>query len=196
MEKENLKNVSSNEKEKKPKTYKELAIVLGLTLAFMLMSQCMGCYSCSSDRWNENGVERRVISAVDETLADALMEREEIDRMKVDEIRKQGLDSIGLYRKGKKWGFYNLDTEKLLGRSPEGTPKEYDKAGFFAEGLAAVQQKSMIGFIDLKGKQVIPFQFLARTNDEIKAIAFQNGYCKMARRDGRLHVNVEGTTEL
>lgn len=190
MEKENVKNVGSNGNEKKPKTYKELAIVLAGMLVFVVICQWMGCYSCSSSRSECNGAERYGVysNRLDHAITDALTEKDEVDGMKVDETRRQERDSIALYRKGKKWGFYNLNTGKRLFASQGKDLQEYDNVSFFSEGLAAVEQDGKVGFVDLKGNVVIPCQFLSRWIHNLKSIVFQNGYCIMRGRDGNLGV--------
>lgn len=190
MEKENVKNVSSNGNEKKPKTYKELAIVLAGMLVFVVMCQWMGCYSCSSrnNAARYNGFEERLVNSVDEKITDALTAKDEVDGMKVDETRQQERDSIALYRKGKKWGFYNLNTGKRLFTSLGKDLQEFDNVSFFSEGLAAVEQDGKVGFVDMKGNVVIPCQFLSRWIHNLKSIVFQNGYCVMRGRDGNLGV--------
>ena len=195
MNKENEKkadarttNQTSVQAEKKPKSYKWVAIALGLILVFVLMSECGRCSRNSAARWGTyNGIERQIISSVDEAIEDAMTKKETIDGIKVDETRTHDMDSIGLYRKGKKWGFYNLNTEKALdGGQIRDTPA-YDEVGSFSEGLAAVARDGKIGFVDTKGEVVIPFQYLCRTN-KVSSIAFHNGYCKMSGRDGRCGV--------
>ena len=180
-------NHTSAQEEKK-KSYKWVAIALGLILVFVLMSQCGGCYSNSAARWGMyNGTERRIVNAVDEAIEEAMIEKPSIGGIKVDETSKHDMDSIGLYRKGKKWDFYNLTTGKALdGGQIRDTPA-YDEVGFFSEGLAAVARDGKIGFVNTKGQVVIPFQYLCRTN-KVSSIAFHYGYCKMSGRDGRCGV--------
>ena len=193
MEKEESGNVKGGSQprdtEKKLKLYRKTALVLGLLLVGVLMSQCMGCYSCSSrnNAARYNGFEERIVNSVDEKITDALTEKEVIDGMKVDLTKAHDMDSIGLYRKGKKWGFYNLNTEKGLDGGQIKEAPAYDEVGFFSEGLAAVARDGKIGFVDTKGQLVIPFQYLCRTN-KVSSVAFHYGHCKMSGRDGRCGV--------
>jgi len=53
------------------------------------------------------------------------------------------------HRKGDKWGYIDKQGKIVI-------PIQYDKAGFFSEGLAPVKFNSKWGFIDTKGNMVIP----------------------------------------
>ena len=177
-------NQTSGQTEKKPKSYKWVAIVLGMLLVVVLMFECGGCYSNYASRWDlYNNTERRVVTYLDESIENAMVEKETIDGIKVDETKMQKMDSIGLYRKGKKWGYYNLNSRKMITKEGDG----YDYVWFFSDGLAAVVKDDKIGFVDMKGNLVIPYQYLYRTNKSTSP-AFKNGYCKMAGRDGRYGV--------
>ena len=184
-----LKNIAEKQQEmvKNQRFFKKTVQVTILLIAGMLLGEMIGCYSC--ERGNgQSSYEDRIVNSVDEAITEAVKAKETVDGMKVNETKTRVMDSIGLYRKGEKWGFYNLNTEKVLVRNSAGIPKEYDNVGFYSEGLAAVLQDGKIGFVDIEGKQVIPFQYLSRTNKEMKEIAFHYGYCRMAGRDGRLGV--------
>ena len=176
---------NQQELEQKLKYYKRLAKFLGGFLALLLLCNYLGCDDCY--RGNNGGYEDRIVNSVDNAIDDVMKEKKSIDGMKVDETKTHFGDSIGLYRKGKKWGFYNLNTEKVLVRNSVGVPAEYDYVWFFAEGLAAVVQDGKIGFIDMEGQVQIPYQFLYRTNNN-RTIVFRNGYCAMAGRDEHLGV--------
>lgn len=66
------------------------------------------------------------------------------------------------YRQGNNWGY--ADANKIL------TIKaEYEEAGLFYEGFAAVKKGGKYGYIDKNGKVVIPFKFFS-------AKPFQFGY--------------------
>lgn len=184
-----LKNKEADKQQEKGKTmssYKKALRVILLLFAGMLIGQYIECYSCQPDV--DTGYDKRITNSIEKSMIEVVREKDVIDGIKVDETKTQGLDSIGLYRKGKKWGFYNMNTDKVLVRNSIGEPKEYDNVGFFSEGLAAVLQDRKIGFVDIEGNLLIPFQYLSRTNKDMKAIGFHNGYCRMAGRDGRLGV--------
>ena len=110
-----------------------------------------------------------------------MREKEVVDGMKVDGTWKHGMDSIGIFEKEGKRGFYNLNTNKVL------VPATYTHAWFFSEGLAAVEKDGKIGFINMKGAVVIPHQFVHRTNDHPN-IAFEDGRCVMANGNGQMGV--------
>jgi hypothetical protein len=110
-----------------------------------------------------------------------MREKEIVDGMKVDGTWKHGMDSIGIFEKDGKRGFYSLNTDKVL------VPATYTHACFFSEGLAAVEKDGKIGFINMKGALVIPYQFVHRTNDR-PDIVFKDGRCVMANGNGQLGV--------
>ena len=110
-----------------------------------------------------------------------MREKEVVAGMKVDRVVKQGLDSIGIFEKDEKRGFYNQNTDKVL------VDALYTHVWFFSEGLAAVEKDGKIGFVNMKGKLVIPHKFIHRTNDH-PDIAFSNGMCVIANGNGQLGV--------
>ena len=161
--------------EKKMKFYKVLSLVLGILLCLVLMNQCVE--SCA--RHNINYTART--NEIDRRITDVMREKEVVDGMKVDGTWKHGMDSIGIFEKEGKRGFYNLNTNKVL------VPATYTHAWFFSEGLAAVEKDGKIGFINMKGTVVIPHQFVHRTNDHPN-IAFEDGRCVMANGNGQMGV--------
>ena len=161
--------------EKKMKFYKVLSLVLGILLCLVLMNQWVE--SCA--RHNINDTAR--YNEIDRRITDVMREKEKIDGMKVEGTFKHGMDSIGIFEKDGKRGFYNLNTNKVL------VPATYTHAWFFSEGLAAVEKDGKIGFINMKGALVIPYQFVHRTNDR-PDIVFKDGRCVMANGNGQMGV--------
>ena len=161
--------------EKKMKFYKVLSLVLGILLCLVLMNQCVE--SCA--RHNINYTART--NEIDRRITDVMREKEKVDGMKVDGTYKHELDSIGIFEKDGKRGFYNLNTNKVL------VPATYTHAWFFSENLAAVEKNGKIGFINMKGTLVIPYQFVHRTNDR-PDIVFKDGRCVMANGNGQMGV--------
>ena len=176
IQKEKEENVGGKKPtEKKMKFYKVLSLVLGILLCLVLMNQCMG----SCDRREVNETVR--YNEIDRRITDVMREKEKVDGMKVDETWKHGMDSIGIFKKDGKRGFYSLNTNKVL------VPATYTHAWFFSEGLAAVEKDGKIGFVNMKGALVIPHQFIHRTNDRPN-IYFENGLCVMANGNGQIGV--------
>ena len=176
IQKEKEENVGGKKPtEKKMKFYKVLSLVLGILLCLVLMNQCMG----SCDRREVNETAR--YNEIDRRITDVIREKEKIDGMKVEGTFKHGMDSIGIFEKDGKRGFYNLNTNKVL------VPATYTHAWFFSEGLAAVEKDGKIGFINMKGALVIPYQFVHRTNDR-PDIVFKDGRCVMANGNGQMGV--------
>lgn len=184
----NQKAETQQTEERKPRSYKGWVILLSVILFLVLLNDYIGCGS-RKGRWAVNSTfEERVVSPVDEAISDVVTSKESIDGRKVDETRGREYDSIGLYRRGKKWGFYNRNTQEMMLKDASGGPQEYDNVGFFSCGLAAVQRDGKIGFVDMRGNMPIPFSYLSLTNDNVKSIIFLYGYCKIAGRDGRFGV--------
>ena len=176
IQKEKEENVDGKKPtEKKMKFYKVLSLVLGILLCLVLMNQCVE--SCA--RHNINYTART--NEIDRRITDVMREKEKVDGMKVDETWKHGMDSIGIFKKDGKRGFYSLNTNKVL------VPATYTHAWFFSEGLAAVEKDGKIGFINMKGALVIPYQFVHRTNDR-PDIVFKDGRCVMANGNGQMGV--------
>lgn len=161
--------------DKNMKLYMVLSFVLSLLLTLVIVSQCMG----SCDRREVNETAR--YNEIDRRITDVMRDKEKVDGMKVDETWKHGMDSIGIFKKDGKRGFYSLNTNKVL------VPATYTHAWFFSDGLAAVEKDGKIGFINMKGALVIPYQFVHRTNDR-PDIAFDNGMCVIANGNGQLGV--------
>ena len=176
IQKEKEENVGGKKPtDKNMKLYMVLSFVLSLLLTLVIVSQCMG----SCDRREVNETAR--YNEIDRRITDVMREKEKVDGMKVDETWKHGMDSIGIFKKDGKRGFYSLNTDKVL------VPATYTHACFFSEGLAAVEKDGKIGFINMKGALVIPYQFVHRTNDR-PDIVFKDGRCVMANGNGQMGV--------
>ena len=149
--------------EKNMKLYLVCSFVAGLLLAFIITNLIVGC----GDQREANNTVR--YTNIDKAINDAMREKEKVDGMKVDETWKHGLDSIGIFEKDGKRGFYNLNTDKVL------VAASYTHAWFFSEGLAAVQRNGMIGFIDRFGNVTIDFKFPYHGNP-LSEFIFKNGH--------------------
>lgn len=157
------------------KLYMVCSFVAGLFIAFVIANLFGGC----DDQREVNNTVR--YTNIEKAINDAVREKEVVDGMKVDETWKHGMDSIGIFEKDGKRGFYNLNTDKVL------VAATYFHAWFFSDGLAAVEKDGKIGFINMKGALVIPHQFIHRTNDRPN-IYFENGLCVMANGNGQIGV--------
>ena len=161
--------------EKNMKLYLVCSFVAGLFIAFVIANLFGGC----DDQREVNNTVR--YTNIEKAINDAVREKEVVEGMKVDETWKHGLDSIGIFEKDGKRGFYNLNTDKVL------VAASYTHAWFFSDGLAAVEKDGKIGFVNMKGALVIPHQFIHRTNDRPN-IYFENGLCVMANGNGQIGV--------
>lgn len=172
---------TSEKQQKKLKRYKMLSLALGVLLVFVLLNECGGCINGAS-RWSMyRDANRSYVERIDQAVVNAVREKEVVDGTKVDETKKHEMDSIGIFIKDGKSGYYNLNTDKII------IPALYTHAWFFSEGLAAVEQNGKIGFINLKGEMVIPQRFIYRTNADSQ-LAFQFGRCVVAGGDGHYGV--------
>ena len=161
--------------EKNMKLYMVCSFVAGLCMAFFIANLIGGC----DERHEVNNTAR--YANVERAINDAMREKEIVDGIKVDGTWKHGMDSIGIFEKEGKRGFYNLNTNKVL------VPATYTHAWFFSDGLAAVEKDGKIGFVNMKGALVIPHKYIHRTNDR-PDIVFENGLCVMANGNGQLGV--------
>lgn len=160
---------------KNMKLYTVCSFVAGLCMAFFIANLIGGC----DERHEVNNTVR--YANVERAINDVMQEKEKVDGMKVEGTFKHGMDSIGIFKKDGKRGFYSLNTDKVL------VPATYTHACFFSEGLAAVEKDGKIGFINMKGALVIPYQFVHRTNDR-PDIVFKDGRCVMANGNGQMGV--------
>ena len=147
--------------EKNMKLYMVCSFVAGLFIAFVIANLIGGC----DDRRTVNNTVR--YANIEKAINDAVREKEVVDGMKVDGTFKHELDSIGIFEKDGKWGFYNLNTDKVL------VDASYTHAWFFSDGLAAVEKNGKIGFVNMKGALIIPHKFMHRTNDR-PDVVFEN----------------------
>lgn len=157
------------------KLYMVCSFVAGLFIAFVIANLFGGC----DDRHEVNNTVR--YTNIEKAINDAVREKEKVDGMKVDDTCKHGMDSIGIFEKDGKRGFYNLNTDKVL------VDASYTHAWFFSDGLAAVEKDGKIGFVNMKGALVIPHKFIHWTNDR-PDIVFKNGLCMMANGNGQMGV--------
>lgn len=88
----------------------------------------------------------------------------------VDWIAKPlGKDSLVCFSNGKKRGYFSKNTGKVV------IEPKYDHAWIFSEGLASVEEKGVVNFIDAAGKVVIDMNF-PYFND-MEGYVFHDGYC-------------------
>ena len=91
-------------------------------------------------------------------------------------------DPIVLFAKNGKRGFCNIVTNDVIVE-----PTTYTKAWVFSEGLAAVERKGYIGFVNTKGKVAIDFKFSYRGNS-LYEFVFHDGYCVVADSSNKIGV--------
>ncbi len=103
------------------------------------------------------------------------------EKIKFDWTSSSPNDSLGVFCTGKKRGYYNSYTGKIV------IPAQYRRAWVFSEGLAAVQKNGMIGFINRKGEVAIPFRYPYHGNP-LSSFVFDNGHCIVADTTGKCGV--------
>lgn len=91
-------------------------------------------------------------------------------------------DPLVLFAKNGKRGFCNIVTNEVIVE-----PTTYTKAWVFSEGLAAVERKGYIGFVNANGKVVIDFRFPYRGNP-LSEFVFHNGHCVVADSSNKIGV--------
>jgi|GEM_PF-5651114 len=78
------------------------------------------------------------------------------------------------YRSPYGWGWLDENGEVVI-------PPQYDEAGDFHEGLAAVSRKGLWGYIDRSGREAIPLEYLTASH-------FAGGYAAVRNFDNRVGV--------
>lgn len=91
-------------------------------------------------------------------------------------------DTIGIFKKDGKFGYYNVRTKELV------IAADYEEAKRFSQGLAGVVKNGRMGFINLKGETVIGFDYVYNKLDENDKCIFQYGYCAIANMEGKYGV--------
>ena len=96
-----------------------------------------------------------------------------------------GKDSLICYSNGKKRGYFNKNTGKIV------VEPKYDHAWIFSEGLASVAEDGKIKFIDETGNVVIDNGMAYNPNRD--GYVFHGGYCVVATDDGELYGMIDRT---
>ncbi|GAB6865774.1 hypothetical protein JCM10556A_24510 [Bacteroides acidifaciens] len=90
-----------------------------------------------------------------------------------------GTDSLVCFSNGKKRGYFNKRTGKVV------IEPKYDRAWIFSEGLAGVEEKGYIKFIDATGKVVIDNGLIHTFyTSYMSGYVFHGGYCKVSNGKG------------
>ena len=90
-----------------------------------------------------------------------------------------GDDSLVCYSDGKKRGYFNKFTGKVV------VPAKYDHAWVFSNGLASVDEGGIIKFIDATGKVVIEPDLPYCPGRD--GYVFHDGYCIVDSKDGNFY---------
>ena len=99
-----------------------------------------------------------------------------------------GDDSLVCYSDGKKRGYFNKFTGKVV------IPAKYDHAWVFSDGLASVDEGGIIKFIDASGKVVIEPDL--RYRSWMDGYVYHWGYCVVDSKDGNYHGLMDKTGKM
>jgi len=114
-------------------------------------------------QYTRDGVSTIVNTSTGQTL---------IKNIKVDWIQ-EGRDSLAVFSKDKLRGYFNIRTGEVV------VAPQYKHAWIFSEGLAGVVKDGKVGFIDTKGREVIPCRYPYHGNS-LSEFVFSNGHCVVA----------------
>lgn len=135
----------------------------------------IGEYSSGSRR---NGVGKKIETAIDSWSEKKLV----VSGVTADWFKTFDNDTIGVFKKDGKFGYYNVKTKEIV------IAADYEEAKRFSQGLAGVVKNGRIGFINLKGETVIGFDYAYNKLDEGNKCVFRYGYCAIASMEGKYGV--------
>ena len=169
------------EEEKKKKSLLSWrdAMKMGIGFAVGFTMICIIVFfigECSSNS-RRNGVERRIETAIDSWSEKKLV----VSGVTADGYETFDNDTIGVFKKDGKFGYYNVKTKEIV------IAADYEEAKRFSQGLAGVVKNGRMGFINLKGETVIGFDFLYK-EDKLDKSVFQYGYCAVLNAEGKFGV--------
>ena len=104
-----------------------------------------------------------------------------ISGINADWTISSGEDSLAVFAKDGKRGYFNCYTQKVV------IEPKYSRAWIFSEGLAGVELNGYIGFINNKGEAVIDFKYPYQGNS-CKDFVFHDGLCVVADTCGKCGV--------
>lgn len=152
-----------------------VGIAIGLiitVIAILILSECNSAINYSANR-SETWQNRMQSLASEKKLV--------ISGVEVDDYTMFGSDTIGIFKKDERYGYYNDITKEIV------IPAIYENAWRYSEGLAGVIKDGMLGFINLKGETVIPFDYAYRKS-RLNVFAFRWGYCAVPDENGNCGV--------
>lgn len=148
-----------------------VGIAIGLIITVISMLVFAECNSAIDNEVNrsETWQHRLNSSKTKETLV--------VSGIEADDYTVWGSDSIGVFKKDEKYGYYNNNTKEIV------VPAIYENAWRFSEGLAGVIKGGLLGFINLKGETVIGFHY-AYHKSRLYEFIFHWGYCAVPNENG------------
>ncbi len=170
------------EEEKKKKSllswHDTMKLGIGFAVGFTLICIIVFFISECSSNNRRNGVERKIETAIESWSEKRLV----VSGVTADGYETFDNDTIGIFKKDDKYGYYNVNTKEIV------IAADYEEAKRFSQGLAGVVKNSRMGFINLKGETVIGFDYADNKQDGEDKCVFRYGYCAIANVDGKYGV--------
>ena len=156
------------------------AIKLGLGIAIGIITSIVVIYIFA--KYDNHYERNESINTRTETWKNRLYSSDSKETLVVsgivaDDYETFGSDSIGIFKKDEKFGYYNVNTKQVV------IPAMYENAWKFSDGLAGVIKEGYLGFVNLDNKTVIEFNH-AYHKSRLYEFIFQWGYCAVPNKEG------------
>ncbi|MBR1808188.1 MAG: WG repeat-containing protein [Paludibacteraceae bacterium] len=161
----------------KAKLFSFFAVVSLLLSAIIVLNACKD--KTTKRQISDNLVE--VTTGTTTTIVDAETGKKLIKNIKVDWVNTNDYDTLGVFCKDDKRGYFNVFTGEII------IEPQYRRAWVFSEGLAAVEKDGYIGFINSSGETVLPFSYPYKGHC-LSEFVFHDGRCAVADSTRRLGV--------
>ena len=161
----------------KAKLFSFFAVVTLLLSAIIVLNACKD--KTTKRKISDNLVE--VTTGTTTSIVDAETGKKLIKNIKVDWVNTNDCDTLGVFSKDDKRGFFNIFTGEVV------IEPQYRRAWVFSEGLAGVEKDGYIGFINSKGETVIPFCYPYKGHC-LYEFVFHEGRCAVADSTRRIGV--------
>lgn len=161
----------------KTKIFFFFTVVTSLLCGIIVLNACKD--KVTKRQISDNLVE--VTTGTTTSIVDAETGKKLIKNIKVDWVNTSDYDTLGVFCKDDKRGYFNIFTGEVV------IEPVYRRAWVFSEGLAGVEKDGYIGFINSTGETVIPFLFPYKGH-RLTDFVFHDGRCVVADSTRRLGV--------